>query len=273
MDSIEVNLTAVIVDIPITEGSLTEVKINFSKSLDIIDVDGQEFHSVHHFFVKDVSYLGFGEAHYLAAKWVLALSCSLTNPIILFTPIDLTDITAPVTLGGTPPKVTVNDVRTETHILRKSLDYVIRHEEQITLQETEILKTAKQLLTLGFSDRISEVKKSNILEAITEYQNALSTIDTATRYKTLFSALEKASLADKTKSLNDTEFDSAVSAFTKYSVEEIKDLRLLNNRLKHYNRNKKDLALLSELMNNSREMIKKLKLVTDKAILDRIGEA
>jgi hypothetical protein len=273
MDTLGVNLSAAIVDLPIAENLQIEVKINFLKSLGILHVDNikQGICSIHRFFIKDASLFGFGDPYNLSQNEttkVLALSCSLNNPIIFFTPVDFSYNSAFVEFGVISFQDESNGIM--TNIIKKSLSFDILHKRQIDLQEKDILMTASHLLSFRLFDRHGDREKTNILEAIESYRKALSNIDISTRYISLYIALEKAVLADKPK-LDGQDFDNAASDITKIPTDDFDELRSLGNRLKHPLRNNNDLTAISDREENLRELIIKLKHAVDITILYRIG--
>lgn len=281
MDGLNIILTAAVVDVPVSEYTQTKVKINFLKSSDKIDVAdfGQGFRSAHRFLVKDATLFGYGYPHSLSreqAMNVLALSCSLTNPIILFAHVDPTYYTGSVIFGKIPSKVNIDETGepckvtiTNTSRLECSLSILV--ERLIDLHEEEVLETANRLLIIKLFDRSNRsLKESNILASIQAYLQALKDTDISSCYTSLYIAFEKGVTADD-PNLKNKAFDLAASAITKYSDKEIEDIRLFYNRIKHASRDKNDLTLLLAGEAHLKEWIKKLKLAADKTILFRIS--
>lgn len=85
----------------------------------------------------------------------------------------------------------------------------------------------------------------------------------------LYRAFEKAVNADKDRK-NGT-FDHEANRLTGLAINEVENLRNFYNRIKHVQRNKKDIAFLEKSESNFKELVVKLKSATDNSIFNRIG--
>ncbi|GAH73829.1 unnamed protein product, partial [marine sediment metagenome] len=158
MDILIVELTAALVENPATPSTCTKVEITLENStgrLSIGDCEGSP-RSVHRFTVRDAIDLGCGGVHSLTkeqAAIILAISCSLSNPRILFSPLQPQQFTPSLKPGKTPSKkVESVDTPTKKQIttggilnFTRSLNKLL--ETKLSLDEVQVLHTANSLLT------------------------------------------------------------------------------------------------------------------------------
>lgn len=276
VDTLTVVLTAALVD----NLAWTEVEITLENSvgrLSIEDCEGSP-RSVHRFTVRDAIDLGCGGVHNLTtqqAGLVLAISCSLTNLRILFSPLQPHQLPVSLKLGKVPSKVEMVDTPAGKHLtltdtLRLTDSASALIETKLSLDESQVLNVSNRLLTARVFDTTNRgLLELNVSESIKSYQEALESVNRLSCYKSLYNAFEKAVTADDFERKN-TVFDTAASALTGLTTEDILSLRRFNNRVKHALRNKKDIAVLKAGEAQLAQLARNLKRAADCAILSRI---
>ena len=276
VDTLTVVLTAALVD----NLAWTEVEITLENSvgrLSIEDCEGSP-RSVHRFTVRDAIDLGCGGVHNLTtqqAGLVLAISCSLTNLRILFSPLQPHQLPVSLKLGKVPSKVEMVDTPAGKHLtltdtLRLTDSASALIETKLSLDESQVLNVSNRLLTARVFDTTNRsLLELNVSESIKSYQEALESVNRLSCYKSLYNAFEKAVTADDFERKNRV-FDTAASALTGLTTEDILSLRRFNNRVKHALRNKKDIAVLKAGEAQLAQLARNLKRAADCAILSRI---
>lgn len=274
-----VDLAAALVDHPTTPSKRTSLEITLEHSagrLSTEDCNGSP-RSVHQFTVTDASDIGCGPPHNLTeeqAGLILAISCSLTNPYVLFSPLQLHELPASLKLGEAPSKVEAVDTPTGKHItvtetirVTESVNVLIK--TKLVLDEVQILNVANRLLTARiFETTNRNLVELNLLESIKRYREALMSADGLSCYKSLYNAFEKAVNVDTDR--KGKPFDAAASALTGQTEADIESLRLFNNRVKHALRNRRDFAELQAGEAQLGQLVRNLKKAADGAILSRI---
>ncbi len=279
MDTLTVELTAALVDNPATPSDRTKVEITLENSEGRLSVEDCESspRSVHRFTVRDAIDLGYRGAHNLTAgqaSLVLATSCSLTNPRILFSPLQPHQLPVSIKLGKVPSKVDVVDTPTGkfitiTETLRLTGSVSTLLVTKLSLDEAQVLEVANRLLTArNFDTPNRSLLELNIFESIKRYREALMSADGLSCYKSLYNAFEKAVNADTDR--KGKPFDAAASALTGLTEADIESLRLFNNRVKHALHNKKDFAELKAGEAQLAQLALNLKRAADGAILSKI---
>ena len=238
-----VKLTAALVDNPATPSARTKVEITLENStgrLSVKDFEGSP-RSVHQFTVRNAIDLGCGGVHNLTEKqagFVLATSCSLTNPRILFSSLQPHQLPTSLKLDKMPSKkVEIVDTPTvkyvtitETLRLTGSLSMLLG--TKLSLNEAQVLNVANSLLTARIFDTANRSPlELNVIESIKRYQEALMSAEGLSCYKSLYNAFEKAINADTNRT--GKSFDVAASASTGLTKADIESLRRFNNRIKH----------------------------------------
>jgi hypothetical protein len=281
MDILIVNLTAALVDNPATPSARTKVEITLENStgrLSVKDFEGSP-RSVHQFTVRDAIDLGCGGVHNLTerqAGFVLATSCSLTNPRILFSSLQPNQLHISLKSGKVPSKkVEIVDTPTVKHVsitetlhLTGSLSMLLGI--KLSLNEAQILNVANSLLTANIFDTANRsLLELNVIESIKRYQEALMSVEGLSCYKSLYNAFEKAVNAD----INPTgrSFDAVASTLTGLMEADIESLRRFNNRIKHALRNRNDFSELKAGEAQLGQLALNLKKAADSAILSRIS--
>jgi len=281
MDILIIKLTAALVDNPATSAARTKVEITLENStgrLSVKDFEGSP-RSVHQFTVRDAIDLGCGGIHNLTekqARFVLATSCSLMNPRILFSPLQPSQLPVSLKSGKVPSKkveivdtpieknVTITETLRPTGSLSKLLGI------KLSLNEAQVLNVANSLLTARIFDTANRsLLELNVLESIKRYQEALMSAEGLSCYKSLYNAFEKAVNADTDRTGNS--FDATASASTGLTRVDIKSLRHFNNRIKHMLRSNNDFSELKAGEVQLAQLTLNLKRAADGAILSRIS--
>ena len=280
MDILIVNLTAALVDNPATPSARTKVEITLENStgrLSVKDFEGSP-RSVHQFTVRDAIDLGCGGVHNLTEKqagFVLATSCSLTNPRILFSSLQPNQLPISLKSGKVPSKkVEIVDTPTVKHVsitetlrLTGSLSMLLGI--KLSLNEAQVLNVANSLLTAKIFDTANRSPlELNVIESIKRYQEALMSAEGLSCYKSLYNAFEKAINADTDR--KGRCFDVAASASTGLTETDVANLRRFNNQIKHASFNENDFAELKVREAQLAQLTLNLKKVADGAILSRI---
>lgn len=279
MDTLIVEFSESLVDNPVAPSSSTKVEIDIKSSSGRIKVEDYEEgpRSIHRFIVKDATELGCGDPHNLNAEQaaiILAISCSLTNPRILFSLLQPCFLSSSLKLGETPSKVETSYTPTEINI---AVTETIRITESVStclgtklsLDETQIYDVANRLLTFRIFDSANRsLLELNVIEAIKRYREALMSVDGVACYSSLYNSFEKAINADKDR--KDKAFDVAASQVTGLQESKIESLRFFNNRVKHILRDSQDINVLKASEAQFGELARNLKKAADSAILSRI---
>jgi hypothetical protein len=273
MISLKVNLTESVVDIPVNLYAQTRVKINYQKSVGIIDIIDvkPELRSSHDFVVYDAKIIGYNVTD-IDATWVLALSCSLSNPMVLFSPQGVTQKEPSLVIERPPPiqTLTSNGKKVSRETIIIPLVYCVANEREIDLYEHQILDLASRLIIFNpFCRQNKNIKELNILEAIQHYRRASTDTDILSCYRSLFASFEKGVTADN-PTLKGESFDKAGSAITGCVPKDIEEQRLFYNRIKHAERDSADSKVFSNGENKLGYFILKIKYLADKTILYRL---
>ena len=284
MDTLTVELTAALVDNPATPTARTEVEITLDNPTGHFLVENCEGspRSVHRFIIKDASDMGCGGIYNLTAEQaasVLAISCSLTNPRVLFSPLQpnqlpvslkldkVPSVPSKVEVVDTPSGKDINIIVSSTIHLTSSVSVVLG--TKLILIETQVLSVASKLLAFKVFDATNRsLLELNVIESIKRYREALMSTEGLSCYKSLYNALEKAVNADKDR--KNKVLDAAASALTGLSDTDIENLRLFNNRVKHSLRNKEDFDRLKAGEAQLAQRALNLKKAADSSILSRI---
>jgi len=276
MDTLTIELSAAFIDNPATPDHRTKVELtieNPSKHLEVKNQEGGP-RSVHKFTIKDPHYLGHGSTYNLTIEQsalILALSCSLANQRILFTPLQPYLLATSKQYENIPAEIEVIDIPGEKGItitektrITESVSTVLG--TKLSLDESLLLNIANRLLVYRIFDTSNrDLKDLNVLEAIKRYRDALMATEGISCYSFLYIAFEKAINADRDRKYKD--FDKAASAATGMSENDVENLRLFNNRIKHALRNHADSATLRAGESRLAELSRNLKKATNKAIL------
>jgi hypothetical protein len=280
MDILIVKLTAALVDNSATPSTRTKVEIilkNSTGRLNLKDCEGSP-RSIHQFTVRDSIDLGCKGLHNLTkeqAAIVLAISCSLSNSRILFSPLQPNQLPVSLKPGKVPSKKneitdtpTVKRITfTETIHLADSVSMLLIN--KLNLDETQVLNVANRLLTYNIFDKTNRsCLNLNVIESINRYIEAPKSTELLSCYMSLYSAFEKAVNADIDRT--GRSFDIAASSLTGLMEADIERLRLFNNRIKHSLRNSNDISELKAGETQLAQLIINLKKAADSAILLRI---
>ncbi len=233
--------------------------------------------SVHRFIVRDAMDLGCGGKHNLTADQaclILAISCSLTNPRVLFSPLQPYQFSASLKLDKVPSKVEVVDTPTGKHInitgtIRITGSVCTLLTTTLSLDESKIFNVINRLLTDRIFNKDSRsLPELNVLESLRRYIEALMSADRLSCYKSLYNAFEKA--VNKYTDQQGKSFDAAASGLIGLPETDIERLRSFNNRIKHALRDKKDFNELKAGEAQLAQLALNLKKATDLSILSTI---
>ena len=282
MNELVVKLTAALVDNPATPSTFTKIKITLENStgrLSVEDCEGSP-RSVHRFTVRDAIDLGCGGVHRLTekqAELVLAISCSLKNPHVLFSTLQPNQFSPSLKPGKEPSKVEIVNTPTRKHVTITSMLRPIGNLRskllgiKLSLDEAQVLNVANSLLAYRIFDETNRSRlELNVLGSIKQYGEAPKSAEGLSCYMSLYSAFEKAINADTNRT--DISFDAAASASTGLTEADIERLRHFNNRVKHASRNEEDVVRLKAGEAQLAQMTCTLKKATDGAILSRINQ-
>lgn len=285
MDTLTVELTAALVDNPATPSDRTKVEVTLLNSSGRLSVENCEEspRSVHRFTVKEALDVGVGNVHHLTAEQgglILATSCSITNPRILFSPLQPNQL--PVSLkksSEVPSKAQVVDTPTGNQVTATVPVGVILNARtlfgtKLTLDEVAVFDVINRLLAFKIFDTTSRsLLELNVSESIKSYGRAPMAADRLSCYQSLFNALEKAVNANEVNAAKEPKgdaFDLKTSTLTSLTQTEVKAIRELNDRVKHVLRNKGDFATLKGGEAQLAQLARNLKKAADCAILSRI---
>jgi hypothetical protein len=276
-----IKLTAAFVDYPATPSARTKVEITLENStgrLSVKDCEGSP-RSVHQFTVRDAIDLGCKGVHRLTekqAELVLAISCSLKNPHVLFSTLQPNQFSPSLKPGKEPSKkVEIVGTPTRKHIapaervgLADSVSMLLTN--KLNLDEAQVLNVANSLLAYRIFDETNRSRlELNVLGSIKQYGEAPRSAEGLSCYMSLYSAFEKAINADTNRT--NRSFDAAASASTGLTEADIERLRHFNNRVKHASRNEEDVVRLKAGEARLGQLALNLKKAADSAILSRIS--
>lgn len=279
MDTLLIELAAALIDNPATPDHRTRVEItleNAANNLEIENLDASP-RSVHKFTIKNPTRFGYRGPQNLSVDQIailLAISCSLANPRILFSPLQPYLLATSVKYDEIPTKIEMINRPGELNI---AVTDVIRITEHIStvmttklgLDEVTLLNIVDKFLAHRIFDTTNRtIIEINVIEAIKRYRDALMAAEGVSCYSLLYKAFEKAINADIDREGKD--FDKAASLATGLSEAEIEELRKFDNRIKHALRNHADLATLKAGEARLGELSRSLKKAADKAIISRV---
>jgi len=280
MDKLIVKLTAAFVDYPATPSARTKVEIMLENStgrLSVKDCKGSP-RSIHQFTVRDSIDLGCGDVHNLTkeqAAIILAISCSLSNPRFLFSPLQPNHLPVSLKPGKVPSKkVEIADTPTGKHIAPQETILTVVSESmlltnKLNLNETLVIDVVNSLLIFRIFDETNRSDfKLNVLKSIKQYIEVPKSTERLSYYMSLYSAFEKAVNADTDR--RGRSFDTAASTLTGLMEADIESLRRFNNRIKHASHNRNDFSELKAGEAQFAQLALNLKKATDSAILSRI---
>jgi len=279
MDTLIIELSAALIDNPATPDHRTKVEITLENASGNLEIENQEGgpRSVHKFTLKDPTRFGYGSPQNLSVEDIailLAISCSLANPRILFSPLQPYLLSTSVKLDEIPAKIETIQKPGELNIAVSEVVRITEHVStllgtKLGLDETTLLNIVKKLLAYRIFDTASRsLLELNVLEAIKRYRDALMTAEGLSCYSFLYNAFEKAMNADIDR--KDKDFDIAASSATGLPEAEVEELRKFNNRIKHALRNHADFATLKAGESRLAELSRNLKTAADSAILSGI---
>ncbi len=278
-DKLVVLLTALLVDNPTPSSTKVEVVLQNSTGRLTVEAVDESLGSDYRFSVSDAKDLGWEgtDGQTLErAGFILAASCSLSDPRVLFSLMKSQQHTVrlePET--DRPGHVDIVDTGGGKRvIIDEQLPPMVDNlamclGSKTTLDETQIFDIATRLLKVRLFDETGRgLEELNLLEAIKSYREALMATGPLSCYKALYNALEKAVNADKHREGDD--FDIAASSVIKLDKKYICELRRFNNRVKHALRDKQDFRYLRTAEARLPQLSKSLKGGADAAILARI---
>jgi len=194
------------------------------------------------------------------ADFIFCTSCSLANPIALFSPLSWSYLPATIKEERSP------NSQPRVYLAEK----VGIKQAHLEIDETRVLNTMEKMLQHRTSnDAQRNLLEENITESISNYQLALMSPNILARFVFLFLAFEKAVNADKDRQNKD--FDIEASRLTKLPDSEIEELRRFYDRIKHVFRNTNDILTMESGIKNFSELSLKLKSASDISVLSRIG--
>jgi len=278
-DLMKIILREAMIDNPIRADLSTEVEIilqNSSGKLRINNIKDSP-RSAHEFIINAQD-IGFGGKYNLNVEQsciILEISLSLINKRILFTTIQANKTYPLIEFDRLPQDVEV--VKTDKGVEVKLSATVsfkgelsILAKTKITVDELKLFEIINYLLGFKIFDKNNRnLTEFNIIDSLNSYKNAIDSVNSIDCYISLYRAFEKAVNADKDRK-NGT-FDHEASRLTGLAINEVENLGNFYNRIKHIQRNNKDIAFLEKSESNSKELVFKLKSATDKAILNRIS--
>lgn len=258
MEIMDIELSAAFIDNAATPYGQTKLELAIENASGTIEIEnkGGSPRSVHDFVLLDPSCFGYGSTHNLSIDQVaalLALSCSLANPRILFSLRQYTFLSRTIR----SPKAGI------TEGVLTVLGTKVRLDEGILSNIA-----GRLLLYRIFDPENRPLLESNVLAAIDSYREALLVGEGRSCHSLLYSAFEKAVNADANRT--GQEFDKIASVTTSLTEAEVEELRNFNSRIKHVHRNKTDLETLKTAESNLGRLSWNLKKAADRAILARI---
>lgn len=279
MDTLIIELSAALIDNPATPDHRTKVEITLENPQNSIEVENKEGspRSVHKFTLKDPQRFGYGSPQNLTIDEIgilLAISCSLANSRILFSPLQPFLLAHSINYEKIPTKTEVIEKPSESNITVTEAIRLIAHVStvlgtKLKLDEKTILNIVNKLIAFRIFDTTNRnLLELNILEAVKRYGDALMAAQSLSCFSFLYSAFEKAINADEDR--KDKDFDKAASGVLNVPEIQIEELRKFNNRIKHALRNNNDLTTLKAGESKLAELSKNLKNAADKSILSRI---
>lgn len=283
MDSLIIDLTGALVANPAAPNGGTSVGINLSNStgkLRIDDRDGEP-RSIHRVKVRNAADFGYGVPHHLTveqASRVLALSFSMANASVLFSPLQPQQYMASIEFGEIPSQINIGPDPSETaanvnvfavDIIRAvdSCSTLLR--TRLELDEGTIMDVANRLLVFRiFNGKDRSLLDHNILASLRSYQEAFMCAGSLSCYEALYIAFEKAVNADSNR--QDKIFDGEACSRTGLSDSEIVCIREFHNRTKHVSRHEQDQMDWESGEAQLGPLVTIAKKAADRAILSRI---
>jgi hypothetical protein len=240
MRSAVIDLSALLVDNQARPRARTRVVVTIENSNGVLSVEDfqHEPRSLHRFTISNASLLGYTGKGDLSEEHItiLALTCSLANPRVVFSPIHHQFLTS--TLSNTADDEELAEVKDDdtAHLvvrltIRAGVDTLLT--SQITIDEQQFLSIASDLVRLKLSEPMhtGANRRANVRQAVLSYREATMSDDPIARYKGFYAALEKAINSDRDRS--GSVFDTQAAAETGLSARKISEMRAFYNRVKH----------------------------------------
>ncbi|MCK4252458.1 hypothetical protein KAX97_13500 [candidate division WOR-3 bacterium] len=276
MDSLTIELTAALITNYATPNARTKVEtvlIDGSSRITIVDLAGVP-RSVHRFVIHDATEVGCPPLDAEQSTLIFAAACSLITPCIFFSPLQPQRFIPKLNFGKIPTEIEVTDSPTGkiigiTEKIRITESVSTLLTTRVTFDENRIFEVVKKLLNMRpFDSSQRSVPELNILDALKRYWEAMLSGEPLGCYRSLFTCFEKTINCKSEKKGSD--FDIFASGIIGLKIDEIKELREFNNRLKHIIRSKKDFKTLQQGELNLFRLAERLKIAADNVLLTRI---
>lgn len=277
-DFLVIELYEALVNNPVRSDLATKVElelINSTGRINIKDLDSRP-RSAHEFKInaEDIGFHGKYNLNKNQICIILEISLSLSNNKVLFTTIQPNQSYPFIEFGKLPSDVEIINIPggkkitiAETIHISGNLSIVIG--TKITLDETKIFEIINSLLKLKiFADENRTVYDFNVLDSIKRYTDGINSVNSITCYSALYRAFEKAVNADKER--KGYMFDNEAQNLTGMSKNDIKNLREFYNRIKHAQKDRRDIIFLKSSETRFSELVLNLKKATDAVILYRV---
>lgn len=278
-DFIIIELYEALLDNNVRPDLSTKVELELINSTGIINIKdlNSEPRSSHEFKLNAED-IGFGRKHNLnesQACIILEISLSLSNNRIIFTTLQPNQSYPVIKFGKLPSDVEIIDitggkriVTTGTLNFTGNLSMKIR--TKVTLDENKIFEIINKLLKFKiFKIKNRTLYDFNIIDSIKRYTDAINSVNSINFYTSLYSAFEKAINADMER--KGVTFNNAAYNLIGMNKKEMAELREIYNRIKHTQRNRKDITFLKNSESRLQELVIILKKAADNAILNRIN--
>jgi hypothetical protein len=276
VDSLTIVLSAALINHYATSESQTKVEtslINNTGWITVEDIPGSP-RSTHRFIVHDAEDLGYPIITKEQAEEVMAISCSLITPKVLFSPLQLQRLGSTLYTGSDPDRVNISKTNAVTNIAIRSTVRIGGSLSTTSIEKKEIdaaklSEVIKRLLNIHLFDYENRpILEKNILDGIISYNEALCAGEPIGCYMALFKSLEK-TINSSVEKMND-KFDAEVAVISGLSKSDCTDIREFNNRTKHTIRREKDHETFKNGKSNFPHLIVNLKSAVDSSLLSKI---
>ncbi len=229
-----------------------------------------------HIFMVDATALGYDEPYNLSEEQIVRLfliAGSLLNSRYYLTSFQSLSLTSAFIPDEAVPDVKVNIGKhqlsmTDSVTISDHLGTCIISNYSIDCEK--FFQIVEKLLRFQiFLIDCRSIVELNIIEAFKSYNEAFTSTDQIACYRSMYSALEKATNSDKDRKKD--VFDKKVVDLTGMEQIKINELRKFYNRLKHPLINLKQLAFLKSSKTNIGPMLRELKMATDLVLLSKIS--
>lgn len=256
LSNIEIDIFVHDIMNPPHEDAGSKVILNFQNSMGLIKLvpKSSELNQSHYtVLIIDPTIVGFtsSEQHILQRElddFILAINLVLLRGCAVRTRTEFKAAKFVTNHNGSPSIVEKNEKGTSVHIfetidLRDHVSTAVTTSD--TLSESEVIDAFKKLIKFKRYEGKMGKRENNLSLALKHFEAAISDFERLFKFKNFYNSLELI-INIKGKELRGSDLDKAVSRSTSLSNIYAKEFRELYVRLKHVQRDSKDIATFTQ---------------------------